>query len=171
MIFPKRYIFIIIAIVPLLIGACNPFAPAISTDDLNFPVEGDQKTVNGLFQNWRYSYIFKDTVAYGQLLDEDFIFLYRNYDEGIEYSWRKQVDMIATNNLFISTQTIDLVWNETIFDIGDSLYRNVAKSFNLQITFDQSDITRINGRANIELRRQSVDSIWRILTWIDESNY
>lgn len=164
----KIYILISFAIV---LVACNPFAPEKYEGDNVSNILGDQSTVNGVFQNWRYSYIFKDTLVYSRLLDEDFTFIYRNYDDGVDYSWGKRVDMRATRNLFDSTESIDLIWNEIIFEFGDSLSKNISRSFNLQIAFDASDIGRITGRANIQLERSNADSVWQIVSWRDESNY
>lgn len=155
----------------IIIAGCNPFAPSKYNGEEGNLVLGDQKTVEGLFQNWRYSYIFADTSVYSNLLNSDFTFIYRNYELGVDNSWGKDIDLRTTRTLFDSTESIDLIWNEIIFEIGDSLSKNILRSFNLQLSFRADDITRINGRANIQLVRSSPDDVWRIQQWRDESNY
>lgn len=164
-----KILFISVAFV--LITACNPFAPTKYSGESQSALLGDQMTVEGLFQNWRYAYTVQDTSVYSQLLHEDFTFVYRNYDDGVDYSWGKEVDMRSTKNLFDSTESIELIWNDIIFEIGDSLSKNISRSFNLQLTFDASDVTRIGGRANLQLTRNSTESVWKIIEWRDESNY
>ena len=167
MVFPK----IKILLLTIVLSSCNPFAPSQYDGQDETVVIGDQTEVEGVFQNWRYSYIFTDTTVYSNLLAEDFSFVYRNYDLGIDNSWGRDVDLRTTRTLFDSTESIDLIWNEIIYEIGDSLSKNLLRSFNLQLVFSADDIARINGRANIQLVRENTDEEWRIEVWRDESNY
>jgi hypothetical protein len=167
MVFPK----IKILLLATVLCSCNPFAPSQYDGNDEIIVIGDQTTVEGVFQNWRYSYIFADTSVYSNLLAEDFSFVYRNYDLGIDNSWGRDVDLRTTRTLFDSTESIDLIWNEIIYEIGDSLSKNILRSFNLQLAFSAEDIARINGRANIQLIRNKADDEWKIEVWRDESNY
>jgi hypothetical protein len=160
-----------ILLLTIILCSCNPFAPSQYEGDQDALVIGDQTKVEGVFQNWRYSYIFADTSVYSNLLDENFSFVYRNYDLGIDNSWGREVDLRTTRTLFDSTESIDLIWNEIVYEIGDSLSKNILRSFNLQLVFGSEDITRINGRANIQLIRKEVDDDWKIEVWRDESNY
>lgn len=161
----------ILLLITFLLSACNPFAPSRYEGDETNLVLGDQTTVEGVFQNWRYAYIFADTSVYSHLLNDDFTFIYRNYELGIDNSWGKAVDLRTTRTLFDSTESIDLIWNEIVFELGDSLSKNILRSFNLQLVFRADDVTRINGRANIQLERESVKDNWQIVQWRDESNY
>ncbi len=47
----------------------------------------DQKTIDGIFQNFQYATSSKTTLVYGDLLDPEFVFIYRNYDKGTDESW------------------------------------------------------------------------------------
>lgn len=161
----------ILLLITFLLSACNPFAPSRYEGDETNLVLGDQTTVEGVFQNWRYAYIFADTSVYSNLLDDDFTFIYRNYELGIDNSWGKAVDLRTTRTLFDSTESIDLIWNEIVFELGDSLSKNILRSFSLQLVFRADDVTRINGRANIQLERESIKDYWQIVQWRDESNY
>lgn len=141
MVFPK----VKILLLALVLCACNPFAPSQYNGEDETVVIGDQTKVEGVFQNWRYSYIFADTSVYSNLLADDFSFVYRNYDLGIDDSWGREVDLRTTRTLFDSTESIDLIWNEIIYEIGDSLSKNILRSFNLQLVFSAEEI----GRAHV----------------------
>src|SRR3970282_819041 len=85
--------------------ACNPFAPALDTsDEVDFSLIGDPTTVDGVFQNIRYAYTFRDTTIYGQLLAGDYSFVYRDYDRGVDVSWGRDEEMRTTHGLFQNVQ-------------------------------------------------------------------
>jgi hypothetical protein len=153
-------------------GCLNPFAPAF---DENLGPQnsllGDQTTVEGVFQNFRYAYTFRDTTIYSQLLDREFVFVYRDYDRGFDVSWGHDEDMRSTYGLFQNVQNLDLVWNNIISFSGDSLKSNVTRGFDLTVTYSPSDVDRVYGYANLTLERNRSGGIWKISQWRDESNY
>ncbi|NLO18559.1 MAG: hypothetical protein GX121_01555 [Ignavibacteria bacterium] len=155
----------------MLLQACNPFAPRLAEDIVDINIISDQKTVEGVFDNFRYAYIFKDSLVYCNLLADDFVFVYRNYDQGVDISWGRDEDMRTTAGLFQASQTLDLVWNDAILSIGDSLNKDLWRGFNLSIVFSPSDIVNVQGRANFRLTRNLEKDIWQISKWRDESNY
>lgn len=160
----------IILILVIMITACtNPFAPGLKSGDGGQDVISDQTTVEGVFQNFRYAYITKDTMIYGRLLAPEFTFVYRNHEKALDVSWGREEDMLTTYRMFQSVQNIDLIWNEVLISVGDSTVRDISRSFVLTITFNPSDVYTIFGRANMRLQRN--DGIWQILRWRDESNY
>jgi hypothetical protein len=154
-----------------MLPSCNPFAPRLLQSTASSVLLGDTRTPEGVFQNFRYAYIFKDTLTYGQLLAPDFTFVYRNYERNIDVSYGRDEDMLTTNGLFRSAQTLDLVWNEVIVRSGDSLVSDVSRGFTLTVTFNPSDIIRLDGRVNLRLRRTSSADGWKIQRWRDESNF
>ena len=163
------YCSLIIIHCSLFFASCeNIFSPSLDNSTPS-SILTDQKTVEGLFQNFKYAYTFKDSTIYGNLLTEDFIFIYRDYEQGFDVSWDRATDMRTTNGLFQSTQKIDVIWNNIIFQDGDSLNQNVKRSFNLTITFNPSDIARLNGFVDMNLHRNSSSDIWKIQRWRDES--
>lgn len=164
-----RFLYLTVSI--LILSCVNPFAPGLDKGSGELELLGDQRTIEGVFQNFRYAYIFKDTSVYNRLLDENFVFVYRDYDKGQDVSWGKVDEMRATYGLFRNTQNLDLIWNNIIIDSGDSVYRNVVRGFNLTITFNPADIVKIDGKANFILRRNSLSDPWLIVFWRDESNY
>lgn len=160
-----------IPIIVLAIVSCtNPFAPSLADGALDSPVLGDQHTVEGVFQNFRFAYVFKDTLTYGALLEKAFTFVYRNYDKGVDMTWGRDEDMRATYNLFSAAQQLDLVWNDVITAEGDNLTQNISRGFNLTITLSPTDVQRAQGRVNLRLERPDPESVWKIVRWRDESN-
>jgi hypothetical protein len=156
----------------LFIGCINPFAPGFDENATSAQsVLGDQKTVEGVFQNFRYSYSFRDTTIYGQLLDGNFVFVYRDFDRGFDVSWGRDDDLRTTYGLFQNVQNLDLVWNNIISFSGDSLKSNVTRGFNLTVTFNPNDIERVDGYVNLTLERKSLVDVWKISRWRDESNF
>lgn len=155
----------------LMQGCVNPFAPRLGTPDSTGTAIGNQATIDGVFQNFRYAYLFKDTLTYGRLLDNDFTFIYRNYERNVDVAWGRTEDVLTTAGLFRTAQSLDLVWNEIIAQSGDSLLTDVSRGFNLTITFNPSDIVRVNGRVNLRIVRPAPDAQWKIRQWRDESNF
>lgn len=173
----QRHIVQSFVVVIVLIGAMgfvsscfNPFAPRLAQQSSG-TLLGDQRTLDGVFQNFRYAYIFKDTLTYGQLLAPNFVFIYRNYDRNVDVTWGRDEEMFSTNGLFRTAQTLDLVWNEIIFSSGDSLNTTIQRGFNLTITFNASDVIRLDGRVNLSLIRDKPSDVWMIRRWRDESNF
>jgi len=163
---------LILSVFTVLVNSCeNPFAPRYRSPEDSDGMLSDQKDIDGVFDNFRYAYIFKDTLVYGDLLEPDFIFIYRNYEKGTDESWGRDQEMLTSYRLFQATQSLELVWNEILVNVGDSLTRDVSRSFNLNIVFNPSDIVRINGIANFRLKKNPEDQKWRIFTWRDESNF
>jgi hypothetical protein len=79
--------------------------------------------------------------------------------------------MRTTYGLFQTAQRLDLIWNNIVLSTEDSLSANIVRSFNLTITFNATDIVRVDGRVNLSLERDILTRRWRINNWIDESNF
>ena len=150
-------------------GCLNPFAPVLD----NSPGQAtcDPKTIDGIFRCLQAAYAFHDTTLYGQLLDDNFVFVYRNYDLGVDVSWGREEDMRSTYGLFQNAQKLDLVWNTTVSTVSDSMSVSVARGFNLTLVFNPSSIESVTGIANLTFERARVTDPWKIVRWRDESNY
>lgn len=168
-----RRLGLLLAVLLIALSGCkNPFAPRLEKgggDDGS--ILGNQQTIDGVFRNFQYAYTFKDTAIYGRLLDGTFTFLYVDYDHGTQVSWGREEDVRTTYGLFANAQKLDLVWNNIAFQSGDSLRSMVTRAFSLTVTFNPSDIVRVEGYANLTLMRLSAEADWRIAQWRDESNY
>ena len=155
-----------------LIGCTNPFAPKLDDNFENLkPPISDQKDIAGVFQNFQYAYTFKDTIIYSGLVNNDFTFTYRDYDQGFDVTWGRDEEMRTTYGLFQNTQRLDLIWNNIVLFTEDSLTENIVRSFNLTITFNPTDVIRVDGKVNLTLEKDSESKIWQINRWVDESNF
>lgn len=153
-------------------GCTNPFAPKLDGNFENVkPPVSDQKDIAGVFQNFQYAYTFKDTTIYSGLITSDFTFTYRDYDQGFDVTWGRDEEMRTTYGLFQNTQRLELIWNNIVLITEDSLSANIIRGFNLTITFNPTDVLRVDGRVNLTLQKNSDTKIWRINRWIDESNF
>jgi hypothetical protein len=153
-------------------GCQNPFSPALDESDSDIGgALSDLKTVDGVFLNFQYAYTFKDTIIYGELIDQNFLFTYRDYELGYDISWGRDEEMRTTYGLFKNSQKLDLIWNNIVISSSDSINANIVRSFNLTITFNPTDIIRLDGRVNLSLRRDAATGKWSIFRWIDESNF
>ncbi|MCX7984194.1 MAG: hypothetical protein N3A63_04765 [Bacteroidetes bacterium] len=164
---------IVLCLVGIITG-CNPFAPALDeSDGASTPILSDTRTYEGVFENIKYAYTFRDTVVYSQLLDNAFIFHYMDYDRGGEVMWGREEEMRITYELFQHVTRLDLVWNQIVALSIDSAATamNVSRGFTLTVTFNPSDVVRVDGYANLFLTRRSSVEPWRIVRWKDESNY
>lgn len=156
----------------LLVGCFNPFAPGFDESGSPTPsILADQTTIEGVFQNFRHSYAFKDTTIYSRLLAANFVFVWRDFERGLDVSWGRDEEMRTTHGLFLNVQNLNLVWNNVISFAGDSLKSSVTRGFNLTITFNPNFIERIDGYANLTLERRGIGDIWKITRWRDESNF
>ncbi|HEX9006087.1 MAG TPA: hypothetical protein VF889_02245 [Bacteroidota bacterium] len=153
----------------VLAGCLNPFAPGLDTS----PGESscDQHSIDGIFRCFQSSYTFRDTTLYGQLLDPNFVFVYRDYELGIDVSWGREEDMRTTYGLFQNAQKLDLIWNNVISSASDSNSVTVVRGFTLTLVFNPSDIEDIYGLASLTFERAQVTDPWKIVRWRDESQY
>lgn len=152
-----------------LTSCLNPFAPKLDNSiGSESTLISDQSTVEDVFRNFQYAYTFKDTTIYGKLLSDDFTFVYRDYDKEVDVAWGRDEEMKVTYGLFNNSERIDLIWNNIISVTSDST--NIIRSFNLTVTFNPTDIIFVDGRVNLDLRKNEQNK-WQIVNWLDESNF
>jgi len=164
----RNYWFIPMAIITFICCCLNPFAPKLGNIDSDSElVLTEQKTPEDVLQNFKYAYMFKDSIVYRDLLDDSFVFIYRDYTEDKFISWGKETDIKTTNGIFSNFDIIKLTWNSTnyISYSNDSTEAEVSKGFVLNL---DSDIMII-GNALFILRKDNKQHIWFITRWIDKS--
>ena len=157
-----------------LCAGCNPFAPAFdNSPDASLSILGDPRTIDGIFQNLQYSYTFRDTTIYGQVMNGNYTYVYRDYDLGADISWGRDEDLRITNNLFQNVERLDLIWNNIVTMTVDSTstQANVSRNFTLTVTFNANDIETADGYVTLSLARPQSTLPWQIVYWRDESNY
>lgn len=152
-----------------LAGCLNPFAPG--SDDGPARSACDPATIEGVFRCFQTAYTYRDTTAYGPLLGANFVFIYRDYERGIDVTWGRDDEMRSTYGLFRNAQRLDLIWNAVVSTAEDSGRFTVVRGFTLTITFNPTDVERVDGYASMTFERPAPGDPWRILRWRDESNF
>lgn len=150
-------------------GCLNPFAPGLEESAAESAC--DPSTIDGVFQCFQAAYTFRDTTLYGQLIDGEFVFIYRDYDLGIDVTWGRDDEMRTTYGLFRNAQKLDLIWNNIVSTSAESTRVTVVRGFNLTVVFNPSNVERVDGYANFEFSRGDGTTAWKIVRWRDESNF
>jgi len=162
-----------LGILSLLMGFCvNPFAPKLEKSDQQGLIITEQKTPDEVLQNFKYAYVFKDSVLYADLLDSSFVFIFFDPEEqssGSFMSWGRDVDLTTTGRLFRNFDVIDLIWNSTVYSILEEDRAEMSKSFHLTLSKDNESIS-VSGDAIFLFAKNQFDGKWRILQWKDESD-
>lgn len=165
----------LVVIIALAIGvaACNPFAPALEEGDEFDDLMGDPRTVDGFFSAFKYAYELRDINLYQSLLDSSFVFIYYDFDSGVEREWRYAQDIESTRRLFNRAVNIQLTWNQMIAqDVFDENRRaQVVRSFDLLVGLAGSEAMRGSGNVNFLLSRRDTTLAWRLERWRDESEF
>jgi len=153
--------------IALAIACLNPFAPKLGDVSTNLDlILTEQTSPEDVLVNFRYAYILKDSLVYRDLLDDDFVFVWRDHDNDQFVSWGKEEDIKTTVGLFNAFNVVSLVWNTTnyITYSADSTEAEMSKQFILTLG---SDI-RITGDAQFFFRQLS-NGVWKITRWVDKS--
>lgn len=152
----------------LILSCTNPFAPKLGnigkTTDL---ILTEQKSPDELLQNFKYAYVFKDSLIYRDLLDESFQFIYLDTEKNIWNNWDKEKDIKTTTGLFRYFRNINLQWNSTNYLEYDSDSTEVELSKSFILILDNE--IRIIGDALFKLKKDGQNGIWYIRQWIDKS--
>ncbi len=163
----------IVILISLAIVQCfNPFAPKLEDSAQNELIITPQSTPDEVLQNFKYAYVFKDSVLYADLLDSSFIFTYFDPNQepaGRPESWGRNEDLKTTGRLFRSFDIIDLIWNTTIYAFEDADQVEYSKTFNLALVKNNETIN-ITGNAIFIFKKSQYDDKWRIAQWVDESD-
>jgi len=157
------------AVALLASGCLNPFAPGLEETAARSTC--DPSTIEGVFQCFQAAYTFRDTTLYGQLIDGQFVFIYRDYDLGIDITWGRDDEMRTTYGLFRNAQKLDLIWNNIVNTSAESTSVTVVRGFNLTVVFNPSNVERVDGYANFVFSRTNTAEPWKIVSWRDESNF
>jgi hypothetical protein len=152
------------------LSCLNPFAPKLDTN-LEATLCSDLTKIENVLCTFRNAYSFKDTTLYGSVIAPDFTFIYRDYDRGVDVTWGRDEEMRTTYGLFQSVESLTLIWNREISSNVTDTLSTLQRAFNLTVTFNASDITRVDGNANLTFQRATVNDPWKIVRWRDESNY
>ena len=152
-----------------LVSCWNPFAP--TEGELEGAITltlTEQRSPDEVLQNFRYAYVYRDSLVYSALLDTGFVFLYYDPDVGGTggySSWGRDTELRTTGRLFRSFDNFSLIWNATIeVDTNQSGVVSMTKTFDLSIGGD----FYLTGNAVFDFAADS-SGTWRIIRWEDES--
>ncbi len=163
---------IISSVVIVALSACwNPFAPTEGVlDGVASLTLTEQRTPDEVLQNFRYAYIYRDSVAYSRLFDTSFVFLYEDPDigggaGGYNY-WGLDTELRTTGALFRRFDHFTLVWNATIaIDTSQDGEISLTKTFDLSV----GGVKPFSGNAIFDFREDSTENVWLITRWQDQS--
>ena len=174
----------IVTSVWLCAGCVNPFAPTAGlVEGASDIILTARESPEDVLSNFRYAYIFRDSLVYSELIDSSFIFIY--FDPELEGtgrfdSWGRDVELHATARLFTAFPNINLEWNSTVFAeyleegegtqvreefFPDAREARISKGFELAVGGD----IKINGTALFSFQRERSGDVWKIVRWRDES--
>ncbi len=155
----------------LVVTACwNPFAPTEGRlEGVADLILTEQRNPEEVLQNFRYAYIYRDSLVYSDLFDTSFIFLYFDPDiggaGGYNY-WGLDTELRTTGRLFRTFDNFTLVWNATIAeDTSQNGVISLTKTFDLSV-----EGKLISGNAVFDFIADSTET-WHITRWQDESFY
>ena len=165
-------------------GCANPFAPKLGeVEKGTTAILTDRLSPNEVLENFRFAYIFSDSLVYSELIDTGFVFVY--FDPNVEGtgrfdSWGRDIELKATGGLFRAVRNIILEWNSTVEEkywspapdsviatvyFEEAVYAKISKGFQLKLG---SEI-QLTGTALFSFEKENRRDGWRIVRWIDES--
>ena len=159
---------LLMAVTPF--SCLNPFAPKLDTN-LQAELCSDLTSIENVLCTFHNAYLFKDTTLYGTLIAPGFVFVYRDYDQGVDVSWGRDVEMRTTYGLFQNVASLTLTWDNEIGLITSDTLSSIQRAFNLTVEFNPNDITHVDGNAVFTFIRPTVNDPWKIVRWRDESNF
>jgi hypothetical protein len=167
------------------VGCDNIFAPRLGIIDRNTGlVITEQKPPSEVLQNFRYAYIYRDSLIYSALIDSSFLFIFYNAGEegNSQYdSWTRSTELKTTSRLFKAFPHINLVWNSTVDSMfylyeGDNPIRESREYFDDANVADISRTFELNlqnleiiGTAIFTFKKDKKSNQWRITRWKDKS--
>ncbi len=165
-----------IALVSL--SCLNPFAPALDKGNLAEDLITDQSTPDEVLTNFKYAYVFRDSLLYANVLDSAFVFQYFDPDQGASglfVSWTRETDLKATGRLLRTFDAINLEWLNTVNtdtlrnSAGNIESISLSKSFQLNLASSGFQFS-VSGFALFTFRQNRSDGKWRIVLWVDKSD-
>lgn len=178
----------LILVILFCTGCKNIFAPSLGElNGGNSIYRTDLSSPEDVLHNFKYAYIYRDSLMYAMLLDSEFVFVY--YQPGSESgtghydSWMRDTELRTTGRMLRAFTYIDLLWQS----IRDSVYyetggdetiirrengrfesANLA-DFSLSYQLTLGDYYTLVGDAAFRFRK-GADGKWRILRWEDKYN-
>jgi len=182
----KRFLIcLIFVILAIYVYNCqNPFSPPMVGPGKLVPV-ARQTDPDSVLYNLKYSYEYRDSLVYENCLDKDFIFFYKDQEEGQLVEVEFQVprdgrggDIYRTNRLFkvfddirLDTWIVDPL-APAVDPITEEEYEGRKVIFHLSLRDIDGDYNyqHLEATGFAEFRfKISEDGSWRIIRWYDRS--
>ncbi len=153
----------------MLIHCVNPFAPKAVDEGVSYSrLLTNQETPEAVLTNFRYAYTYKDSLIYSELFDSTFIFRSWDYNvtPPIPIEWGRDIELRTTARMFRFFNTIDLIWNSTIYLYYDSTKTEAEMKKTFTLTFDGGkSIPTLNGEVIFKFIKRG--KRWYITLWED----
>ena len=177
----RRKFLLGILLLSLTYGCSNPFAPKLGeVEKGTSAILTERLNPNEVLENFRFAYIFADSLVYSELIDTGFIFVF--FDPNVEGtgrfdSWGRDIELRATGGLFRAVRNISLEWNSTVEEVywspsdtlqlyfDGALKAKISKSFQLKLGSE----LQLTGNAVFSFAKEASAEGWRIARWVDES--
>lgn len=175
---------ILIGLLVTTYGCVNPFAPELGVVESGTDaVLTERLNPEEVLENFRFAYIFGDSLVYSEVIDTGFVFVF--FDPSVEGtgrfdSWGRDTELKTTAGLFRAVRNISLEWNSTVEEsywspAPDSVLSVVyfegarkaklSKSFVLKLDTE----IQLTGTAVFLFDKNAPGESWRIERWVDES--
>jgi hypothetical protein len=170
-----------------LFSCKNMFAPTLGDlDGGNSIYRTDMASPGDVLHNFKYAYIYRDSLMYAMLLDSEFVFVYYqpSTESGTGHydSWMRDTELRTTGRMLNAFSYIDLLWQTTLDSaffhmegeevlreedtlFSDANIADISKSYQLTL----GDYYTLVGDAAFRFRKGE-DGKWRILRWEDKYN-
>jgi len=163
-------------IISAVVLGCNPFAPGLSDEGSRHDEITTQRTPRDVLTNFRYAYVYKDSLVYSDILDSAFQFISKNYGTSppTNINWGRDIDILTTARLFRHFDLLELEWG-SILSKNLPISRLDSNLSEIKITFQLTldggrEIPTIKGEALFNFIRNP-DGIWKITRWEDLSSF
>jgi hypothetical protein len=163
-------------------GCFNPFSPSVIGPSAVRPI-APQVDPDSVMYNFKYAYENRDSIVYENLLDQNFIFIYKDLDmvQGAEILMEiprdgRGGDLYVTRALFKTFDEIRLdTWlvKPAPDSVGEETWKARRVTFHLSLRDTDGDYGYLHmeatGFAEFFFRQSEEDGLWRIVRWIDKS--
>jgi len=167
--FTPSLVFFLLTSYLILANCMNPFAPAAVDEGVSYSrLLTNQESPEDVLTNFRYAYTYKDSLVYSELFDSTFIFRSWDYNvtPPVPIEWGRDTELRTTARMFRFFNTIDLIWNATIYLYYDSTQTEAEMKKTFTLTFDGGkSIPTLNGEVIFKFLKRGKK--WYITLWED----
>ena len=158
----------------LIVSCTNPFAPKLVKENLlNSSFLTELNSPQAVLTNFRYAYVFKDSLIYSEIIDSSFTFISTNYSSTppTPINWGRDDDLKTTAKLFRFFRDINLTWGDTLSSNINENRDEADIKLIFTLTFDNGiEIPTLKGEAFFNFKKKKTGK-WAIIRWEDLSSF